>query len=379
MHADADFWTKECSYAVLFFFKDESERIQARMTFKALGHSSYFISFAVFHLVSYWQLFTNLDASVYVLADWKHSQWVTPISSPVSGGLSHVIPWPALCLPALWAWLDMKCITQKAEHCAVTSTTLRQPHPLRRVIGEDLWQPPHHTRRLWQRSPLAQTPTQCGEGKKMQWHGVRKPDGKKKTSLDALLLPWPLATWVDRTNTGVQQVGATSMVVGSCCWCHLASIPSGLGCSICDGQETSFVLKQVGQAISTFPKSRSRKTMAYHCSKFNAYCLLSCWDTSTLIFFPLLTQCDLASRSRSLEWAWVYMPCISLLHHVKFECHSLNTVQDMVIRVQVKNLSSSRCSCDLEWRAWTKKRLYRLLVWLSSQQTWWALLEQFMK
>ena len=44
--------------------------------------------------------------------------------------------------------------------------------------------------------------------------------------------------------------------------------------------------KQVGQAIKTFLKSRShtKKTWPGRCSKFYAYCLLSCRDISTLIF-----------------------------------------------------------------------------------------------
>ena len=35
----------------------------------------------------------------------------------------------------------------------------------------------------------------------------------------------------------------------------------------------------------------------------------------------------------------------------KFGCHSLNTVRDIVIIIQVKHLSILRHSCDLEWRA----------------------------
>ena len=48
-------------------------------------------------------------------------------------------------------------------------------------------------------------------------------------------------------------------------------------------------------------------------------------------------------HSRSSKPAWDI--------NAKFECHSLNTVRDMAIIVQVKHLSSLRCSCDLEWRA----------------------------
>ena len=34
--------------------------------------------------------------------------------------------------------------------------------------------------------------------------------------------------------------------------------------------------------------------------------------------------------------------------HAKFECHSLNTVRDMSITVQVKHVSRLRRSCDLQ-------------------------------
>ena len=53
--------------------------------------------------------------------------------------------------------------------------------------------------------------------------------------------------------------------------------------------------------------------VAYRYSKFNLYCLLSCRDNSKLNFFLCSSEhCDLASRSRSPTWPWVYIPWISL-------------------------------------------------------------------
>ena len=46
--------------------------------------------------------------------------------------------------------------------------------------------------------------------------------------------------------------------------------------------------------------------MAYRCSKFNAYCLLSYRGNSQLIVFFFPTCCDLASRSRSSKRAWAH-------------------------------------------------------------------------
>ena len=40
--------------------------------------------------------------------------------------------------------------------------------------------------------------------------------------------------------------------------------------------------QQAGQAIYTFTKSRSRKNLAYRCSKFNACCFFSCRHNSAL-------------------------------------------------------------------------------------------------
>ena len=87
-----------------------------------------------------------------------------------------------------------------------------------------------------------------------------------------------------------------------------------------------------------------KKKKAYRCGKFNAYCLLTCWDNSTPIFFPAKQLCDLASRSRSSAWAYVYC-------HAKFECHGLNIVWNITLTVQVKHMSSLRCNCQLQWRS----------------------------
>ena len=45
------------------------------------------------------------------------------------------------------------------------------------------------------------------------------------------------------------------------------------------------------------------KQMAYHCSKLNAYCLLSC-RACNIDFLPLPAHCELASWSRSSKRAW---------------------------------------------------------------------------
>ena len=46
--------------------------------------------------------------------------------------------------------------------------------------------------------------------------------------------------------------------------------------------------------------NKEKEKKAYRCSKFNAYCLLSCREHATLIVLSLPTRCDLASRSRSV-------------------------------------------------------------------------------
>ena len=45
----------------------------------------------------------------------------------------------------------------------------------------------------------------------------------------------------------------------------------------------------------------------------------------------------------------IYHACV--YRHANFECHSLNSVRDMAIIVQVKHLSCLRRTCDLERRA----------------------------
>ena len=69
--------------------------------------------------------------------------------------------------------------------------------------------------------------------------------------------------------------------------------------------------------------------------------------------FPLPRHCDLTSRSmsRSSKWAWVYICYAKVYCHARFECHSLNIVRDRTNKLQVKPLSSLRCSCDLKWRS----------------------------
>ena len=80
-------------------------------------------------------------------------------------------------------------------------------------------------------------------------------------------------------------------------------------------------------------------TMAYHCRKLNAYCLLSCQDDSTLTFPP----------AKPL-WPCIMVKVIDTTMSI-YTMHSLNTVRDMAIIVQVTHLSSWKLRYDLEWRA----------------------------
>ena len=93
--------------------------------------------------------------------------------------------------------------------------------------------------------------------------------------------------------------------------------------------------------------------MAYRCSKFNAGCLLSCRDNSTLNIIA----------STDPQWSCIKVKVIEII-------------------VQVKHVSRLRCSCELEWRAtpsvW-EFFIYWPQVGLSWQQTGWALLEQFLE
>ena len=84
-------------------------------------------------------------------------------------------------------------------------------------------------------------------------------------------------------------VGRGKVAVTTCCSCR----PWNMCCSPhrlwlrCRRVEEVLQTKQRhqnGQAIYTFSKSRSHKK-AYCCSKFNAYCLLSHRNNSTLILF----------------------------------------------------------------------------------------------
>ena len=69
------------------------------------------------------------------------------------------------------------------------------------------------------------------------------------------------------------------------------------------------------QAIRTLAKSRSRshKKWPTLVASLNAYCLLSCREHSTMIWFAFADPlCDLRSRSWSSKRTWAYMETISL-------------------------------------------------------------------
>ena len=91
------------------------------------------------------------------------------------------------------------------------------------------------------------------------------------------------------------------------------------------------------------------------------------------------------------RWIWSFAtplwPCInvnviemsiichaSVYRHAKIECCSLNIVRDITIKLQMNNLLSLRCSCDLEQRLRSSDWQRPLAGLLSSQQTGWALL-----
>ena len=76
----------------------------------------------------------------------------------------------------------------------------------------------------------------------------------------------------------------------------------------------------------------------------HAYCLLSCWDNSTLKFFPLPSSVTL-HQGQGHQHEHEHICHAKVYLHAQFECH---IVQDITIKLEVKKLS--RCSCDLEWR-----------------------------
>ena len=116
------------------------------------------------------------------------------------------------------------------------------------------------------------------------------------------------------------------------------------------------------------------KNMAYRCSKFNACCLLSCRDNSSLDFCICRTTMTLhQGQGHRNDHEQAHIPGKSLPSCQVWIC-------DMAIIVQVKHVSSWRRSFGLEWRARAsgRARLSRPLVRLSSQQTWRGLLEHFL-
>ena len=91
-------------------------------------------------------------------------------------------------------------------------------------------------------------------------------------------------------------------------------------CMLCDYTPHNDVLGQSGEEENKLDKPyndihvckvKIKVKMAYRCSKFNAYCLHSCREHATMIYLPLPTHCDLASRSRSTKQAWAYRASMS--------------------------------------------------------------------
>ena len=110
--------------------------------------------------------------------------------------------------------------------------------------------------------------------------------------------------------------------------------------------------------------------MAYRCSKYNACCLLSCRDNSTLnvcLCRPTMTLHHGQGHRNEHEQichAQVY-------RHAKFQCHSLNTVRHMTIprKLNICQVCDALVTLNAGQGHRTNKRLYRHLVGLSPQQT----------
>ena len=64
-------------------------------------------------------------------------------------------------------------------------------------------------------------------------------------------------------------------------------------------------------------------TMAYRCSKCNAYHLLTCWDSSTLNFCPQPTHCD-------HPWFPFVCVCVSVQSHQAADCQAATGVRSYV-------------------------------------------------
>ena len=88
--------------------------------------------------------------------------------------------------------------------------------------------------------------------------------------------------------------------------------------------------------------------MAYRCSKLNPYCLLNCWENSTL-FLAFADQLWPCIKVKHIETSMSVYAMHKSRIMPKIECHSLNIVWDITIQQQ-KYLSRLRSSCDLEWR-----------------------------
>ena len=47
---------------------------------------------------------------------------------------------------------------------------------------------------------------------------------------------------------------------------------------------------------------------------------------------------------------YIYIWHAKVYRHARFDCQSINIIRSITIKLHIKNLSSLRCNCDLEWR-----------------------------
>ena len=122
-------------------------------------------------------------------------------------------------------------------------------------------------------------------------------------------------------------------------------------------------------------KKRKKEEATHRCSKLNLYCLLSCRDNSTPIFFAFADPLWPCIKVRVIK---TNMSIYAM--HKSTVMPSLNAiVREIAIIFQVKHLSNLRRIYDLEWTLrslnWERNIhiIYSPWVGLSTQQTWWAL------
>ena len=96
---------------------------------------------------------------------------------------------------------------------------------------------------------------------------------------------------------------------------------------------------------------KKKKKKAYCCNKFNAYFVCLVVKIIQRWFFASADRLWPCIKSKVIETSMRNIPCIYISACQVWMPHSLHIVRIITIIVQVKNCSSLRRSCDLEWRS----------------------------